>query len=232
VRRNIYDLRSTNDVFLPIIVCRFLLVAINIRAVLGEMTIRQRKKKLGELAQGKGLGDAYTTTLTRVRARGGPRSRLGMTALMWVLFSQRPLRAEELCHALGVELGSQHLDLRDVPTVQTLLTCCLGLVVVEESSSTVRLVHRTLQEHLLSDPTLFHSPHSSIADVCLTYLNFRCSWDPPSTPESVPPEMPLQEYASCYWGKHARRGMTENVKELALKLLDRQATQFGLQLLD
>ena len=226
-----YMIHPTNDMYLPIIMHRFLLVVINIDAVLGEVTISQRREKLSELARGNGLGDAYTETLARVQARGG-RSGLGMTALMWVLFSERPLRAEELCHALGVERGSLDPDLAGVPTLQTLLTCCLGLVVVEESSSTVRLMHRTLQEHLLSDPTLFHSPHSSIAEVCLTYLNFRCPWDSPSIPESAPPEMPLQEYASCYWGKHARRGMTENVKELALKLLNRQATQFGLQLLN
>ena len=117
-----------NDVYLPIIVLRFLLVAINIDAVLGEVTIRQRRNKLDELARGKGLGYAYTATLARVGARGGRRPSLGMTALMWVLFWET---TEELCHALGVELGSLDLDLRDVLTLQKLLTCCLGHVVVE-----------------------------------------------------------------------------------------------------
>jgi len=106
-----------------------------------------------------------------------------------------------LCHAVGVGLRSRDLDLDNIPTLQEHLECCLGLVTVEESSAIVRLVHYTLQVPLLSDPTLFHSPHSSIAEVCLTYLNFRCHWDPSPTPESALPEMPLQEYASCYWGK-------------------------------
>ena len=211
--------------------CRFLLVALNTDAILEEVTVGQRRKKLKEVARGEGLSYDYTTTLARLKAQKGDRPRVGMAVLMWVLYSERPLRAAELCHALGVEIGSLDLDLKDVPTLRTLLACCLGLVAVEESSSTVLLVHGTLQEHLLSDPTLFHGPHSSIAEVCLTYLNFRCLWDPSVTPESAPPAMPLQEYASCYWGKHARRGMTENVKELALKLLNRRAAQFGLRLL-
>jgi len=171
------------------------------------------------------------SSLVRLKTQKGSKSGLGLKVLMWVAYAERPLRAEELCHALAVEMGSAGLDPEYVPPLRVLLSSCLGLVTVEESSSTVRFVHFTLQEHLLNDPSLSHSPHSSIAEVCLTYLNFECFWDPLSTSGSSPPEMPLQEYASCYWRKHARMETTENVKQLALRLLNRRATQFGLQLL-
>jgi len=184
------------------------------------VTIRQRRKKLEEMARGNGLGDAYTGTLARLKAQKGNKSILGLKVLMWVLYSERPLRAEELRHALGVEIGSVDLDLENVPTLRTILASSLGLVTVEASSSTVRLVHFTLQEHLLSDPTLFHSPHSAIAEICLTYLNFRCVRALSPTLLSAPATTPLLDYASCYWGKHAERGMTDNVKTLALRLLD------------
>ena len=212
-------------------VCRFLLVSLNIDAILGEVTIRQRRKKLAEMTQGNGLSDAYTATLSRLKAQKGHKSVLGLKVLMWVLYSERPLLAEELCHALGVEMGTPNLDPENLPALRTLLASCLGLVTVEASSSIVRLVHFTLQEHLLSGPTLFHSPHSSIAEVCLTYLNFECLWNPSPTPGPAPLAMPFQEYASCYWGKHARRETTENVETLALKLLNRRAMQFGFRLL-
>ena len=130
---------------------------------------------------------------------------------MWVLYSERPLRDEELCHAMGVEIGSAELDPENVPSLRTLLSSCLGLVTVEASSSTVRLVHFTLQEHLLRDPTLSHSSHSAIAEVCLTYLNFRSVRCLSSTLNSAPVIAPLLEYASVYWGRHARREMTENI---------------------
>jgi len=181
------------------------------------------------MARGKGLGDVYTATLTRLKAQKGVRAALGLKALMWVSYSERPLRAEELCHALGVEIGSTDLDPEDVPAIRTLLASCLGLLAVEASSPTVRLLHPSLQEHLRSDPPLFHSPHSTIAEVCLTYLNFKPLWDPPQNPESASLAMPLQEYASCYWRKHARRETTQEVRELALRLLNRRATQFGLR---
>ena len=211
--------------------CRFLLVSLKIEAILGEVTIGQRRKKLEEMARGNGLSDAYTTTLTRLKGQKGNKSVLGWKVLMWVLYAERPLRAKELCHALGVEIGSADLDPNNVPTIRTLLASCLGLVTVEVSSSTVRLVHFTLQEHLLSDPTLFHNPHSTIAEVCLTYLNFGCISALPPTFWSAPQTMPLVEYASCYWGSRTKMELTENVKILALKLLDRFDKHISAQLL-
>jgi len=198
VRRVVSYFHYINGVYLPTIVRRFLLVSLNIDTILGEVTIRQRRKKLEEMTQGNGLSDAYTATLTRLRAQKGYKSVLGLKVLIWVLYSERPLGAQELCHALGVEMGSTDLDPENVPALRTLLSSCLGLVTVEASSSTVRLVHFTLQEHLSRDPTLFHSPHSTIAEVCLTYLNFGCVRDFSPTLHSAPVTMPLLEYASIY----------------------------------
>jgi len=212
-------------------VCRFLLVSLNIDAILGAVTIRQRRKKLDEMTHGNGLGDAYTATLTRLKAQKGDKSALGLKVLMWVLYSERPLKAQELCHALGVEIGSVDPDPENVPALRTLVASCLGLVTVETSSSTVRLVHFTLQEHLSRDPTLFHSSHSTMAEVCLTYLNFRCVRDLLPTLYWAPATTPLLEYASIYWGSHTRKGMTENIKTLALRLLDRFDEHISAQLL-
>ena len=186
--------------------------------------------KLEQVAQGNGLSDAYMATLTRLKAQKGYKSVLGLKVLMWVLYSERPLRAQELCHALGVGIGCADLNPENVPALRTLVSSCLGLVTVEVSSSTVRLVHFTLQEHLASDPTLFHSPHSTIAEVCLTYLNFQCIRDLSPTLRSAPAETPLLEYASIYWGRHARGGITEDTKILSLRLLDRFDEHISAQL--
>ena len=203
---------------------RFLLVSLNIDAVLREVKIAQRRKKLQVMARGNGLSDTYTATIRQLKAQKGNKSVLGMKVLMWVSYLERPLRAEELCHALAVETGSAGVDPNKIPALRTLLSSCLGLVTVEASSSTIRFVHLTLQEHLLSDPTLFSSPHSTIAEVCLTYLNFASVWNLSTTlhsARSAPSNMPLLQYASIHWGNHTRVGMTENIKSLALRLLDR-----------
>jgi len=138
---------------------------------------------------------------------------------MWVSNSERPLRASELCHALGVGIGSTDLDVENVPTIRTLIRCSLGLLTVEASSSIVRLVHFTLQEYFSSNPSLFHSPHSMIAEVCLTYLNSRCVRELSPTLVSAPPILPFVEYASCYWGEHTRKEKAKTVTPLALLLL-------------
>jgi len=168
---------------------------------------------------GNGLSDAYTATLARLKAQKGYKSVLGLKVLMWVVYSERPLKTQELCHALGVEIGSADLDPENVPALRTLVSSCLGLATVEASSSTVRLVHLTLHEHLASDPTLFPNPHATIAEVCLTYLNFGCIRDLLPTARLAPATTPLLEYASVYWGGHTRREITEGVKILALRLL-------------
>ena len=176
---------------------------------------------LNKMIKGNGLRDVYSATLERIKAQEGGMSRLGMEALMWLSHSKRPLSANELCHALGVELESIDPDPQNIPAIETLLGCSLGLVTLEASSHTLRLVHYTLHEYLSNNPNLFDNPHSMIAEVCLTYLNFQCIRD--LSPIFLQPwrALALLEYASCYWGEHTRDDATETVSVLALRLLDR-----------
>ena len=217
---------------IQITVYRFLLVSISIEVILSQATIRRRRKKLEEMARGDGFGDFYDYLINRIKKEGKRESKLGMDVLLWVLHSERPLHAEELCYALGVETGSDDQDLEGAHSLQTVLSSCQGLVIVEPSSSIVRPLHFSLRVSLLNHPTLFPTPHSMIAEICLTCLNFRSFWDLSPTPDSASPAIPFREYASCYWLKHARRGITENVETLAQRFLNRRATQFGLRLLD
>ena len=78
------------------------------------------------MTDGLGLGDAYDATLSRIKGQGGERSRLGMAALMWISHAERPLKPDELCHALAVEIGSPNFNIDNVPSIGTLLsrTCC------------------------------------------------------------------------------------------------------------
>ena len=214
-----------------IMVCSFLLVSLNIDAILGEVTIFDRRQKLNEMTKGNHLEDAYATTLARMKAQKGSRSRLGMEALMWVSNSERPLHTSELCHALGVKIGSPDLSVESIPTIRTLLACSLGLITVEASSSTARLVHFSLQEYLSNNAGLFQSPHTMITEVCLTYLNFHCARELSPTLTSAPPTVPLVRYASCYWGKHIGREKAGSVSPFALELLIQFERHISSQLL-
>ena len=214
--------QTSITIHLLTIPCRFLLVSLSIDAVLEEVTVSDRRTKLNQMSKGDGLGDVYEETLERMRVQNGPRPEFGMNALMWVAYSERPLQASELCYALGVKIGSvdSDLDPDDAPKIETLLGRCLGLITLEKSSATVRLVHSTLRDHLSNTPTIFNSPHTMIAEICLTYLHFRSVCGLPLSPLPAKSAVPLLHYASCNWEKHATRGMTQNVKQLVLRLLD------------
>ena len=125
------------------------------------------------MTNGLGLEDVYGATIERIRVQGGDKARLGMGALMWICHAERPLSADELCHALAIELGSTDFNAGNVPSISTLANCCQGLITADKEASIVRLTHFTLREYLSAHPDIFNRPHSAVAEICLTYLNSR-----------------------------------------------------------
>ena len=172
------------------------------------------------MTDGLGLGDAYGATLDRIKKQGGEKSRLGMATLMWISHSERPLKANELCHALAVEIGSPNLNTDNVPSTGTLLACCQGLVSIDKEASTVRLIHFTLQEYLRAHPELFGRAHSTIAETCLSYLNSQQVKDLSTSPSPNLESTSFLEYSALYWGMHAKKDLSDVAKSLALKLFD------------
>jgi len=185
---------------------------------LQESTIHRRRERLNKITDGLGLGDAYDATIERIRAQDGDKSGLGIGALLWVCHAQRPLKVDELCYALAVELGSTDFNSHNVPSVSTLVSCCQGLISVDKEASTVRLVHFTLKEYLFARPDIFGGHHSIMAEICLTYLNSE-KVKALSTDPSRIRGTPFLQYCSVYWGVHAERGSSNHVRSLTLELL-------------
>ena len=210
---------------------RFLLVPLNIEAILYESTIHRRRERLNKMTDGLELGDAYSATIERIKAQAGDKSRLGMAALMWISHAERPLQADELCHALAVELGSADFNPDNVPSVSTLVACCQGLIAVDKEASTVRLVHFTLQEYLSGHPDIFSRPHSAMAEICLTYLNSQQFKALSATPSFNADNTPFLEYCSVYWGVHAKRELSECARSRVLELLKLPYSQISTKLL-
>ena len=84
------------------------------------------------MTNGLELEDVYGATIERIKTQNGDKSRLGMEALMWISHAKRPLRVDELCHALAVQLGSTDFDIGNIPSVPTLVNCCQGLITVDK----------------------------------------------------------------------------------------------------
>ena len=210
---------------------RFLLVFLSIETILQEPTIYRRRQKLRAMKNGLDLGGAYAAMLGRIKAEGGEKARLGMAVLMWISHSQRPLQADELCYAIAIRIESNDLDNDDIPTISTLVDCCQGLVTVDKGGSTVRLIHFTLHEHLRAHPDLFDRAHSTMAETCLTYLNFQRVKDLPAGLSSDPRNTPFLEYSSLYWGSHMRIELSDRAVTFALQLLDQFSSHISAEYL-
>ncbi|KAG0642019.1 hypothetical protein HOY80DRAFT_1038049 [Tuber brumale] len=209
----------------------FLMASLNINGILRETTILRRRRRLSAMTGALTLGDTYGVSLERIRAQDRARSRLGMAVLMWVCHSERPLHMDELCHALAIEIGNADLGSGNVPSKGTLLGCCQGLVIMDRESSTARLIHSTLRDYLRTHPDYFVNAHSTIAETCLTYLNSQQVKDLSATPSPDVHDTPFLNYASRYWGTHAKMELSKNAKSLALQLFDQYHDHVSARLL-
>jgi len=182
------------------------------------------------MTNGLELEDVYGATIERIKAQDGDKSRLGMTTLMWISHAKRPLQADELCQALAVQLRSD-FDIRNIPSMSTLLNCCQGLITVDKEASTVRLIHFTLQEYISAHPDLFNKPHSAMAEICLTYLNSKHVKALSAVHSPDTQRAPFLEYCSVYWGVHAKKELSDYGISLALELLKGDYSRVSTKLL-
>ena len=201
-------------------ISRFLLVSLNIDAILQETTIYYRRQRLNAMTDGLGLGGAYGATLGRITGQGGRKAKLGMATLMWISHAERPLKPDELCHALAVEIGSPDFNADNIPPIATVLACCQGLVVVDKEASTIRLIHFSLKEYLQAYPEHFGAAHSTIAETCLSYLNSQQIKALSRIPFPDLLNIPFLRYSSLHWGIHAKKDLSDSAKLLALKFFD------------
>ena len=149
---------------------------------------------------------------------------------MWVSHSERPLRIDELYHALAVEMGSTDLDPENTRPQDTILASCLGLAMVDKETSTVRLIHYTLLEYL-SLSSIFADAHKSLGQTCLTYLNYGQVKGLPANNTSNLGDMLFLEYSSLHWGDHAKIELSDQGKYLAFELLNRYDYHISANLL-
>ena len=217
--------------FLTDMVLRFLLIALYTEAILGETSIAKRNQMLRKVAAtDMGFDSVYGQTLQRIRKQKGGQSRLGMQMLMWVSHAERPLKIDELCHALAVETQSTDLDPTNIPPQDKVLGSCLGLAVIDAETSTVRLIHYTLQEYL-SRHSIFPAAHKTLGETCLVYLNHKQVKELPANSVSNLGDTPFLTYSSLYWGSHAKVQLSDPAKSLALELLDRVGNHISATLL-
>ena len=187
---------------------------LHIGAVLEARTIRERREALQTLPPN--LEEAFGKTIERIKTQPKAWVKQATKILTWIHLAERPLSIDELLEACAIREGDSDLDPNNFPSRGTFLSCCLGLAIVENETSTVRLVHFSLQEYLTKEVQILGRPigegHEDMARACLTYIMFRSVTEMDSKKDSKEnkvgtstPSHALLNYAACEWGHHVRK---------------------------
>lgn len=148
---------------------------------------------------------AYSTAMERIEGQVSDQRDMAKQVLSWITCAG-PLTTRELQHALAVEIGVPYLDDANISDVEDIVSVCAGLVIVDEQSNIIRLVHYTAQEYFERTwSSWFPSAQHNIAVTCITYLSYDFFKDYPSHSiheAGVLDKYPLYRYAAQNWGRH------------------------------
>lgn len=196
------------------------------------MTVKAVKVALQELPKGSNaLDSAYKEALQRIESQKLGCQQLAKSIMSWIVCAQKQLTTQELRYALAIEDESSELDEDNLPDMCEVIAVCAGLVIVDEESDVVRLVHYTAQE-FFERTTAVWAPlaEEMIAKSCLTYLSFESVEESCSNfiahkgstgvYDILCQDNVLVRYAAHYWGYHAEKCWTNSVERRVLSFLE------------
>ncbi|TFK17016.1 ankyrin, partial [Coprinopsis marcescibilis] len=119
-----------------------------------------------------GVEAMYAATMRRVEGQGRYSVEVVKRALVWVLYTKRSLKIDDLRHAIAVRSDSFAFSPTLLVDEENLLSMCCGLITIESKSRTVRLVHYTAREPLQSYiATTIFNPQEILASTCVARLH-------------------------------------------------------------
>ena len=191
-------------------------------------TIKSVKLALERLPRGSNTdvyNKAYSDAMERICSQPEGDTNLAKEALSWIVRAQRPLKAKEFQHALAIEVDVETfwLDEDNLLPVDEIISLCAGLIVEDEQSGIIRLVHYTTQK-FLEDTWMKWIPYAEtiIARKCVRYLSYKEFSDGPCRSDEELDirlgQSPLLDYSASYWGVHvsASGGQAANDDDEAL----------------
>jgi ankyrin repeat protein len=189
---------------------RFLLARLYIDSLRDKRRVKEVKLALAELPKGEeGLSKAYEDAFQRIETQMPGDRELAKKVLSWITLAKHPMTTTEICCALAVEPNESEIDPDNIPDSEDLQSVCAGLLVVDEKSTIIRLVHYTTQEYLEQTvDTWCPDGQLHIATTCLSYLALDVFQDDecykPRKLATTLTRHPFLSYASKYWGHHAK----------------------------
>lgn len=125
----------------------------------------------------KDLPTTFSRILEQTAALGGDYQR---RTLELITAACRPLKTNELREALGVVPGETDWDPAHQPNdIYSTLACCGSLVHVDEETLSVKLIHHSVRQFLLSGPEgiagqtfTFEDANKTMTTIIMTYLSY------------------------------------------------------------
>ncbi|KAL9581706.1 MAG: hypothetical protein Q9203_005787 [Teloschistes exilis] len=155
----------------------FLVAKLHVDSLASKASMKTLKQAVKNLSGT--LNDLYDNAIQRIHTTLSHEFRnLAKKALHWVASTYRPLPVDALLVALAIEPGEKHFDPDGCPSISLVLDICAGLLILDEQSKVIRLVHYTLQDYVnAQERAIYTKVHCSIARICMTYLDFGCTVD-------------------------------------------------------
>lgn len=186
--------------------------------MLRKMTKETLRKRLASLPST--LKDLFRDTMKRIEMQDDRNGwKRGQRALLWTLYSLRPLSVAELSHALAIysmREGDQGA-MTDQPSAQEIVESTCFFLSIDKDTSRIE-VHKAMKDYCDSSggdvqERYFGNPHFELANICLRYLSsdaFPCG--PAISAEQWQNRVknnPLFLYAAQNWGSHIVKSSEE-----------------------
>ncbi|KAF6219464.1 hypothetical protein HO133_003931 [Letharia lupina] len=159
----------------------FLLAQLHMDSLKDKTSSKLIKKALEILPKGSNALDlAYDGAMQRIENQMEGFRLLAKQLLGWLTYSERLMTVKEVQHALAIEPGTREFDEDNLGDIEEVLGFCAGLIIVDEETQIIRLVHYTTQEYFRRNgDRVLACAKQDIAISCLTYLlyeNFKDGW--------------------------------------------------------
>ena len=203
----------------------FLIADLHMKSLGSITNVRDLRAQLDKLPET--LDQYYEVALARIGGQEEYLKDIAHRAMSWVYLSQRQLQMDELRHALATQPGDRYFSDEGLIPIEDVLDTCKGLVVVEQHSHVVRLMHATVREFFeRQHGRLFNETADYLTRTCLTYLCLDYFDGEPCHYASIEyfdkhagfgeertsrtilslrlSEYPFLDYTAKFWGYHAR----------------------------
>ena len=118
-----------------------------------QISTKTKPKHIGDALEQlpQELNDNYARTIDRLKSQGSDCWSLARKVLLWLSNAQGSLSIMALQEALAVESGMNSMGIRDLDDIESMISACAGLVILEEGKemSAPRLVRKSARRALL-----------------------------------------------------------------------------------